>query len=187
MNFGHGSGGLPGSAAAANEQRNGITAAAAPTRRLAGRARNRSRGWAGPSRGLRGEVDNGTQPALPDAGEQEQGEQVGSAGLTLRGLVGVGAGGDGGQAGRSAEQPHLAGAAPAQDAVDAVGGQQSWRFTFALGALGAALLRVGAAHGGGGAVPWGRGGLRRRGRPRGAALYRRDARHGGSERRPRRS
>lgn len=100
-----------------------------------------------------------THSGLPDAGKKGRDERDGTAGLTLRGLVGVGAGGDGGQGGRGTEQPHLARAPPAQDAVDAVGGQQSWRFTFALGALGAALLRVGAAHGGGsGAEPWGRGG-----------------------------
>lgn len=51
------------------------------------------------------------------------------------------------QTGRRSQQPHLTGAPPAQDAVDAIGGEQSWRFTFAVGPLRAALLLVLVAHG----------------------------------------
>lgn len=68
--------------------------------------------------------------------------------LTLNGLFLVGAAGQRGrQALRGSQQPHFARAPPAQDAVDAVRGEQSWRFTFALGPLGAALLLVLIAHG----------------------------------------
>lgn len=72
----------------------------------------------------------------------------GGRSLTLHGLFLVGAAGQrGGQALSGSQQPHFARAPPAQDAVDAVGREQSWRFTFALGPLGAALLLVLIAHG----------------------------------------
>lgn len=72
----------------------------------------------------------------------------GERNLTLHGLFLVGAAGQwGGQALRGSQQPHFARAPSAQDAVDAVGGEQSWRFTFALGPLRAALLLVLIAHG----------------------------------------
>lgn len=68
--------------------------------------------------------------------------------LTLHGFFLVSAAGQRGrQALRGSQKPHFAWASPAQDAVDAVGGEQSWRFTLALGPLRAALFLVLIAHG----------------------------------------
>lgn len=68
--------------------------------------------------------------------------------LTLHCFFLVSAAGQRGrQALRGSQKPHFARASPAQDAVDAVGGEQSWRFTLALGPLRAALFLVLIAHG----------------------------------------